>query len=61
MTHGRHETQWLTISLGEYESMKAAIETLSSKEAMEKVARGEEELLAGKGKRLGDLKKELGL
>jgi PHD/YefM family antitoxin component YafN of YafNO toxin-antitoxin module len=61
MTHSKHETEWITISLDEYESMKATIETLSSCEAVEKICRGEKELLAGKGKKLETLKKELGL
>ena len=61
MTHGKHETKWITISLDEYESMKSTIEILSSPKAMEKIRRGEQERLAGKGKKLEDVKKELGL
>jgi len=61
MAESKHETEWVTLSLDEYESMKATIETLSSPEAMEKIRKGEEELRAGKGKRLEDLKKELGI
>jgi PHD/YefM family antitoxin component YafN of YafNO toxin-antitoxin module len=60
MTQSKHETEWITISLDEYESMKATIETLSSSHAMEKICRGEKELLAGKGKKLETLKRELG-
>ena len=59
--HGKHETEWVTISLDEYESMKATLEILSSPKAMEKIRRGEQERLAGKGKKLEVLKKELGL
>ncbi len=60
LAHSKHETEWITLSLDEYESMKATIETLSSPEAMQKIAKGEAELKAGKGKKLEDLKKELG-
>lgn len=59
--HGEHRTQWVTISLDEYESMKATLEILSSPKAMEKIRRGEQERLAGKGQKLEDVKKELGL
>ena len=56
---GKHETEWITMSLDEYESMKATIETLSSSEAMEKIRQGERELAEGKGKSLKQVKKEL--
>jgi len=59
--HGSHSTEWVTISLDEYESMKATIETLSNSEAMVKIMHGETELAAGKGKPLTQVKKELGL
>ncbi len=58
--HGEHRTQWVTISMDEYESMKSTIETLSSQKAMEKICRGEKELSAGKGKNVEKVKKELG-
>jgi len=61
LTQSRHPTEWVTISMDEYESMKATIETLSSREAVEKICRGERELTAGKGKPAEKLKKELGL
>ena len=59
--HGKHETQWITISLDEYESMKSNIEILSSQKAMEKILKGEEERIAGKGQKLEEVKKELGI
>jgi len=59
--HGEHKTQWVTISLDEYESMKSTLEILSSPKAMEKIRKGEQERLEGKGKKLEDVKKELGL
>jgi len=60
LIHGKHETEWITISLDEYESMKATIEILSSPKAMEKIRQGEKERLEGKGQKLEDVKKELG-
>ncbi len=59
--HGKHETQWVTISLDEYESMKSTIEILSSPKAMEKIRRGELERLEGKGQKIEHVKKELGI
>jgi len=59
--HGRHKTEWITISVDEYESMKATIEALSSPMARRKIMQGEKELAAGKGKTLDELKKELGI
>jgi len=61
MTQSKHETEWITISLDEYESLKATIETLSSREAIEKICRGEKELRAGKGKKLEAVRKGLGI
>jgi PHD/YefM family antitoxin component YafN of YafNO toxin-antitoxin module len=61
LSQSKHETEWVTISLDEYESMKATIETLSNCEAVDKIRRGEKELQAGRGKDLEKLKKELGL
>jgi PHD/YefM family antitoxin component YafN of YafNO toxin-antitoxin module len=60
MTHGKHETQWITISLDEYESMKATLEILSSPKAMEKIRKGERERSGGKGQKLEDVKREFG-
>ncbi len=60
-TFGEHKTKWITISMDEYESMKAALEILSDPEAMRKMKKAEKESLEGKGKKLEDLKKELGL
>lgn len=60
MHQSRHETEWITISLDEFESMKATIETLSSRAAVEKICRGEKELFAGRGRKLEEVKKKLG-
>lgn len=59
--HGRHSSEWITISVDEYESMKATIETLSSSEAMKKIFQGEKELAEGKGRPLDQVKKDLGI
>ena len=58
--HGEHKTEWVTISLDEYESLLATLEILSSPEAMEKIKQGEKERLEGKLKSLEQVKKELG-
>lgn len=60
MLHGEHKTQWVTISLDEYESLLATIETLANPKAMEKIKQGERERLEGKLKSLDQIKKELG-
>jgi len=60
MPHSEHTTRWVTISEDEYESMKATLEILADKKAMIELAQGEKERLEGKGKKLEDLKKELG-
>ena len=59
--HGRHESAWITISVDDYESMKATIETLSNPEALRKILHGEKELAEGRGKPLSQVKKELGV
>lgn len=60
-TNGKHQTDWITISMDEYESMISTLEILSSQRAMEKIKKGEEERLSGKGKDIDKIKKELGL
>ncbi len=61
LTQSKHLTEWVTISMDEYESMKATIETLSSSNAVEKICRGERDLAEGRSKTADRLKKELGL
>lgn len=60
-TNGKHQTDWVTISTDEYESMISTLEILSSPKAMEKIRKGEEERLSGKGKNIDKVKKELGI
>ena len=59
--NGKHQTDWVTISADEYESMVSTLEILSSQKAMNKISKGEEERMAGKGKNIDKVKKELGL
>ena len=61
MTCGSHETEWVAISLDEYESMKATIETLTDEDAMEKILRGRKEITEGKFKTLKEIKAQFGL
>lgn len=61
MAHGKHETGWITISMDEYESMKATLEILSDPEAMEAIRRGEKDIAEGRAKTLEQVKMELKL
>ncbi len=61
INNGKHQTDWVTISADEYESMVSTLEILSSQKAMDKIKKGEQERLSGKGKNIDKLKKELGL
>ncbi|HLD41832.1 MAG TPA: hypothetical protein VJB06_02260 [archaeon] len=61
LLEGKHETQWVTISLDEYESMKATLEILSDPKALKELKKGEKERLQGKGRNIDDVKQELGL
>lgn len=56
---GKHESAWVTISLDEYDSMKATIEVLSDKMVMEQLRKSEEDIKSGRVKRWDDLIKEL--
>lgn len=37
---GKHETEWITISLDEYDSMRRTIEVLSDRGLMEQIEEG---------------------
>ncbi|WP_456473755.1 hypothetical protein [Candidatus Pyrohabitans sp.] len=37
---GKHQTEWITISLDEYESMKRTIEVLSDEDLMSQIKEG---------------------
>jgi hypothetical protein len=40
LVHGKHETEWITISKDEYESMNRTIEVLSDKDLMTQINKG---------------------
>ncbi|MBI4162396.1 MAG: hypothetical protein HY513_01825 [Candidatus Aenigmarchaeota archaeon] len=60
LKNGKHETEWVTISADEYDSMVSTLEILSSPRAMTKIKQGEKERLEGKLKSVEQVKKELG-
>ncbi|HUV02348.1 MAG TPA: hypothetical protein VMW67_02705 [Desulfobacteria bacterium] len=41
--HGRHQTEWITISVDEYESMQRTIEILSDRDLMDQIEEGKRE------------------
>jgi hypothetical protein len=41
LVHSKHETQWITISLDEYESLNRTIEVLTDKDLMAQIKRGQ--------------------
>lgn len=57
-TSGEHKARWITISTGEYESMKSTLEVLSDPELMEQLKESREDFKAGRFKKLRDLLKE---
>jgi len=40
LVHGKHETEWVTISRDEYDSMNRTIEVLSDKALMDQIKKG---------------------
>jgi PHD/YefM family antitoxin component YafN of YafNO toxin-antitoxin module len=40
LVHGKHVTEWITISKDEYESMKSTIEVLIDKDLMTQIRKG---------------------
>ena len=40
LVHGRHETEWVTISKDEYDSMNRTIEVLADKDIMVQIKKG---------------------
>jgi PHD/YefM family antitoxin component YafN of YafNO toxin-antitoxin module len=59
LVHGKHETQWITISVDEYESMKRTIDVLSDKELMAQIKRGQQK--NAKSRDFNEVVKELGI
>lgn len=60
LKNGSHETEWVTISADEYDSMVSTLEILSNPKAVAKIKQGEKERLEGKMKSVEQVKKELG-
>ena len=42
LVYGKHETEWVTISKDEYESMNKTIEILSDKDLMGQIKKGKQ-------------------
>lgn len=59
LVRGRHETEWVTISRDEYESMNQTIEILSDKDLMTQIRKGRQKDV--KSRDLEEVTKELGL
>ena len=59
LIHGRHETEWVTISRDEYESMNQTIEILSDKDLMAQIKKGKQ--MNVKSRDFEEVAKELGL
>ena len=60
MISGRHETEWITISTDEYESMKATLEILSNPELRKEFFEGKTQAREGKVRKLKDVAKDFG-
>ena len=59
MVHGKHETEWITISVDEYESMKRTIDVLTDKDLMAQIKRGQQTNV--KSRDFNEVAKELGI
>ena len=57
--HGRHQTEWITITVDEYESMQRTIEILSDRDLMNQIEEGQREGV--KIRDFEELAKELGI
>ncbi len=55
----RHKTSYVTISMDEYESMKATIEVLSDPELMGQLRKSEEDIKAGRTRNIDEFIREL--
>jgi PHD/YefM family antitoxin component YafN of YafNO toxin-antitoxin module len=59
LVHTRHETEWVTISKDEYESMNKTIEILSDKDLMTQIKKGKQKNV--KSRDFEEVAKELGI
>ncbi len=60
MISGRHETEWITITTDEYNSMKSTLEILSNPNLKKEVLEGKKQAREGKVRKLKDVAKDLG-
>lgn len=59
LVHGKHETEWVTISKDEYDSMNRTIDVLSEKELMAQLKKSNVRNV--KSRDFEDVAKELGI
>ena len=59
LVHGKHETEWITISVDEYESMKRTIAVLTDKDLMAQIKKGQQKNV--KSRDFNEVVKELGI
>jgi PHD/YefM family antitoxin component YafN of YafNO toxin-antitoxin module len=59
LVHGKHKTEWVTISVDEYESMKRTIEVLTDKDLMTQIKRGRQKNV--KSRDFNEVVKEFGI
>lgn len=57
--HGKHQTEWITISKDEYESMKNTLEILSDKGLMEQITKSNKKGV--KSRDFEEIARELGI
>jgi PHD/YefM family antitoxin component YafN of YafNO toxin-antitoxin module len=59
LIHGKHETEWVTISKDEYDSMISTIEVLSDKDLMDHIKNGKKKDV--KSRNFEEIAKELNI
>jgi hypothetical protein len=59
IVHGKHQTEWVTISKDEYDSMSKTIEVLSDKDLMLQIKKGR--IKGVQSRNFEDIAKELGI
>jgi PHD/YefM family antitoxin component YafN of YafNO toxin-antitoxin module len=59
LVHGRHETEWVTISKDEYDSMNRTIEVLADKDLMAQIKKSKAKNV--KSRDFEEVAKELGI
>lgn len=58
---GEHKTQWVTISLDEYESLRRTVDVLSDKDLMKQLEESRKAKSAGGVRDFEEVAKELGI